>query len=212
MRYLLPDDIARETAELARRPGCRVTPLGDEPLRRWLQVLQLGTGRVHVAVKGNAHADEPAGPVTCLRFARWLLDDPAGQALAADVTFHLLPTANPAGLLRNRGWLVGPEGDLERWFEHVDRDPPAADREFGYGDTPAQAAHPECAAWHGYLDALPRVDGYVSLHSMAFAGGAWFLTQLDDLARRQPLLTALARVAADPGPKMARKTTRSAWA
>lgn len=188
-RYLLPHDIAGIARGLAARGAVDL-----QPLRAGLQVLRAGSGPVTIAVKANAHADEPAGCVTCLRFAAWLQDDPAGRELAQQVTFHLLPTANPRGLQRNAGWLGSGEPDLLAWCREVRRDPPAEDREFGYGETPDQTMHPECAAWHRYLAGLDRLDGYVSLHSMAFSGGAWFLVMLDDLERRRGLLDSLARV------------------
>ncbi|MCC7495728.1 MAG: hypothetical protein IT204_25480 [Fimbriimonadaceae bacterium] len=189
--YLLPDQIVAAAAELAQRPGCRVTWL-----RADLPVLTVGHGRWVVAVQGNAHADEPSGPVSLLAWARRVLAEPA---LAAGATWHLLPCANPHGLARNAGWLGSDPPDPLLWALHAQRDPPAQDREFGYGDTPAEAAHEECGRWHQYLDALPTVDGYLSLHSMAFAGGAWFLGLFDDLARRAPLRAALLAAAAARG-------------
>ncbi len=200
MGHLLPDDVEALATDLARRSdeGLQVHFAGLSAEGRALIVLRVGTGTTHLAVKGNAHADEPAGTVTCCQLARWLLDHDEGRALARRVTCHFLPTANPDGLERNRAWLTG-DGSLLTWLRHVRRDPPPEDREFGYGPTPEEAAHPENRAWHAYLAQLPRLDGYVSLHSMAFAGGAWFLAMLDSVERRRPLLAALEAVAAESG-------------
>ncbi len=200
MRYLLADELAEAARALAaEHPAVRVDDLGPGHLAGRMPVLVVGHGPLELAVMGNALADEPAGTVTCFQLARWLASTPAGRRLAARATFHLLPSANPDGLARNADWLRGETPDPVSWMRTVYRDTPAEDREFGYGDSPALAAHPECAAWHGYLSSLPALHGYVSLHSMAFAGGAWFLVMLDDLARRQPLLDALAQAAAAAG-------------
>lgn len=195
MRHLLPDDIAFEARRLGALGLAAVEALGEGPPAERLWVLRIGRGERHIAVKANAHADEPAGTVTCFRLVAQLADSEVLERF----TFHLLPSANPLGLERNRGWLGSTEPDLLTWFRAVRRDPPAEDREFGYGERPELAAHRECAWWHGYLDRLPRLDGYVSLHSMAFAGGAWFLVMLDDLARWTPLLDALAAGARTAG-------------
>jgi len=200
MRYLQAQELPGAAQALAAEcRAVRVDDLGTGRLTGRMPLLRVGDGPIQIALKGNAHADEPAGTVTCFELARWLATAPDGQRLAGQATFHLLPSANPDGLARNAEWMVGETPDPVTWMQTVHRDPPAEDREFGYGDTPEQATHPECAAWHGYLASLPALHGYVSLHSMAFAGGAWFLAMLDDLDRRQPLLAALAQAAADAG-------------
>lgn len=183
LHYLLPDDVAWRTQVLAIEHEVEVIPIAEGELRPWLRVLRLGTGPVHVAVVGNAHADEPSGTVAIMALAEALAQGGPSSTLLEQVTLHLLPTLNPLGLLRNRDWLLSPTPSLEDFLRQVRRDPPDQDREFGYGDTPAEAAHAECAAWHGYLDGLERLDGYVSLHSMAFSGGALFLGQFDEVAR-----------------------------
>lgn len=200
MRYLQADELPAAARDLsASCPAVRVDDLGTDDLAGRMPLLTVGDGPLQVAVKGNAHADEPAGTVTCFELARWLATTAEGQRLADRATFHLLPSANPDGLRRNTAWMNGETPDPVTWMGTVYRDPPAEDREFGYGETPEQAAHPECAAWHRYLAELPALHGYVSLHSMAFAGGAWFLAMLDDVARRQPLLDDLARAATHAG-------------
>ena len=200
MRYLFADELPAKASELAREcPAVEVTDIGAGALAGRMPVLRVGSGPVVIAVKGNAHADEPAGTVTCFELARWMASESVGQEWSDRITLHLIPSANPLGLERNHGWMASASPDLAIWLREVHRDPPAEDREFGYGDTPEQAAHPENAAWHRYLADLPRLDGYVSLHSMAFAGGAWFLAMLDDLERRQPLLGSLATVARAAG-------------
>jgi hypothetical protein len=192
MRYLLPDDVAWQAAALAVENPGRITvePLGEGELSRHLLVLRLGEGPLHLAVKANAHPDEPTGTVSCFEFARALLARADRDPWWSVFTVHLLPTANPRGLERNRGWLGSTSPRMDDWFLHVHRDAPHEDREFGYGATPADAAHPECAAWHAYLDALPSLAAYVSLHSMAFSGGALFLSMIQD-ERYQPLLKEL---------------------
>src|ERR1035438_9140044 len=122
MRYLLPDDVAWQAAALQSEYGNRLTvePIGEGDLRRHLLVLCLGQGPIHIAVKGNAHADEPTGTVSCLEFARSLI-------LREDwnwwrrFTIHLLPTANPRGLARNHGWLGSTSPRMDDWFLHVHR-------------------------------------------------------------------------------------------
>jgi hypothetical protein len=177
--YLLPADVDYACARLAAAVPERLEAV---PIGAGLTVLRLGHGPCQVAVKANAHADEPSGTVSLVAFAEqaaaW--DSATFAAFDREFSLHLLPTVNPAGLGRNAGWLTSPAPSLRQWFLHVERDLPSEDREFGYGPTPAQAAHPECAAWQAYLEALPSLSGYLSLHSMAFSGGALMLVMADD--------------------------------
>ncbi len=191
LHYLLPDDVAWRTQVLAIECDAEVTAIAEGELRPWLRVLRLGHGPLQIAIVGNAHADEPAGTVAIMALAEDLALGGPLSALGEQATFHLLPTLNPLGLLRNRDWLLSPAPALGDYLRLARRDAPDQDREFGYGDQPDQAAHPECAAWHAYLDSLPRLDGYVSLHSMAFSGGALFLGGFDDIGRWLPLRVKL---------------------
>ena len=189
--YLLPEDlVAQSEALTTAHPEASLTLLGHSREGRPLVALSMGQGSRTLVIKANAHAEEAAGVVTCLRLAQALLEQPVGERWREEITFHFIPTANPDGLWRNRDWLDGPF-DLARFLRFRIRDLPLDDIEFGYPSSEASAVRPENQAIADFLRSLPRLDAYLSLHSMDFAGGAWFLLQAPDRAAQEPLLAFL---------------------
>jgi hypothetical protein len=199
VRYLLPDDIVVQSESLAAtHPQVRLSRLGFSREGRPILALKVGQGPRTVAVTANAHAEEAAGTVTCLRLLQALLEQPAGAFWLQEATFHCIPTANPDGLWRNRDWLEG-TFDLARFLRFRTRDLPGEDVEFGYLSEADGAVRPENRAVAGYLGSLPGLDAYISLHSLDFAGGAWFLLQASDWTGQEPFLASVEEACAREG-------------
>ncbi len=137
--------------------------------------LRVGEGRVVCTITAGAHADEPAGPMAAMLLAEWLSsDDRAAAELRGRVTFVICPQVNPDGAEANRSWFA-PVPDFGSYIHQVKRELPGDDVEFGYPGDGKGALRPENLAVANYLSRFPAADVHCSLHSMAFAGGAWFL-------------------------------------
>ncbi len=190
-------------ASLARDNGeITLEEIGKSRQGRSLFALTLGSGPTNITIKGNAHADEPAGIVTCLLLARLLTENPVWQNLKDRFRFFMIPTANPDGLARNRQWLEG-AFDLKRYFMHVYRDLPRDDVEFGYPASSVESVQdvrPENIACARFLDAAAPVAAHLSLHSIVFTGGAWFLVAADtNPTPFEPSLSFLTDACVDEG-------------
>ncbi|MEE2708858.1 MAG: M14 family zinc carboxypeptidase [Gemmatimonadota bacterium] len=196
MLYDACDTLARDNADIT------MEEIGISRLGRPLFALTLGSGPTNITIKGNAHADEPAGIVTCLVLARLLTENPVWQILNDHFRFFLIPTANPDGLARNWEWLDG-AFDLKRYFMHVYRDLPCDDVEFGYpasADTSVQDIRPENMACARFFDTAAPVAAHLSLHSIVFTGGAWFLIAADtNLTPFEPSLSFVTDACVDEG-------------
>ena len=191
----LRDNTLREACETLIRdtPAITMEDIGVSRDGRPLIALTLGSGPTHITVKGNAHADEPTGIVTCLLLARLLTEHPDWRILKDHFRFFLVPTANPDGLARNREWMTE-SFDLRRYFLHVYRDLPRDDVEFGYPASIGSDSdvRPENIACARFFDAAAPIAAHLSLHSMVFTGGAWFLIAADtDPSSFEPALSFL---------------------
>jgi hypothetical protein len=211
-RLLGPDAIAAKVLRL-EKAGVAVETIGASRAGRPIHAMTVGHGPVRIAAMSGAHPDEPVGALTVLALAEAIHTDPRLAGLASQVTLHLVPCANPDGAAKNAAWFDtwsagGPLAPrLRAYFEHVARDTPADDVEFGF-PTPTKAgglgaadagARPENRALAGWLERLGSLDHYVSLHSMFLGGGALFLVTTDDLAREQPKLDFVLERAASMG-------------
>ncbi len=153
-----------------------VVPIGSSRAGRPMWGIRLGRGEKRVSLTAGAHSDEPTGPATALLLAEWLMATDEGRALLETHRFHICPQVNPDGAARNAVWFSDPL-DPVRYFAGVMRELPGDDVEFGYpkpGD-PASALRPENAAVAEFLGEGGPYAFHASLHSMAFAEGAWFL-------------------------------------
>lgn len=181
--------------------GCTLEQIGTSRQGRPLFALLTGEGATTIMIKGNAHADEPTGIITCLELIRLLADNPAWRPLHRRFRFCLIPTANPDGLARNRGWLSAPFS-LAQYFRHVYRDLPKDDVEFGYPSNKSdmEAVRPENAACARFYEACSPIAVHLSLHSMVFTGGAWFLISgSDNPALVEPVISFLTGACRDAG-------------
>jgi hypothetical protein len=168
--------------------------------------MRLGSGPHRVGITAGAHADEPVGPMTALALARWLVETDPGWAMLDAHSFFICPQVNPDGAEANRAWFADPL-DLRAYASNVRREPPGDDVEFGYpapdGAAPDDGApappgepRPENQAVARFLaSAGGPFDFHASLHTMAFAEGAWFLIAREWVERTAPLRERLADAA-----------------
>lgn len=168
--------------------------------RRPLVAFRFGTGSKRISCIAGCHADEPVGPVLLRRFVSYLSQQKADSQLLSEYTWWIVPHANPDGEAVNSSWFSSDSTaiDFAKYLSSVQRELPGDDMEFGFpreaGDT---GARPENQAIYNWwkTDSTP-FSLHASLHSMAFAGGAWFLIDQAWADRCQALLSAC-RVASD---------------
>lgn len=152
----------------------------------------------------GAHADEPVGPRTAVWIA-WHVSRQAtdwGRDLARRATFWIVPHVNPDGDARNAQWQRRP-GDISAYARHMKRELPERDVEFHYprGTGDRATRRENLAASDFWRTAGGPFDLHASLHSMAFAEGAWYLICREWAARadQRGLLERLARQARAAG-------------
>src|SRR5690349_5655047 len=95
-------------ADLARRFSgvARVENVGRSSEGRPIDLVTVGHGRRRVLLIGVPHPNEPIGTLTIDFLTRALCEDDALRA-ALDVTLHVVPVADPDGLVLNEGWFEG---------------------------------------------------------------------------------------------------------
>lgn len=150
----------------------RMGEIGESRAGRTMYGLMVGGGPGYISITAGAHADEPAGPMTACLLAEWLAG-PSDQATALreHLTFMICPQVNPDGAEANKQWFA-PAPDFETYLRHVKREDPGDDIEFGYPHL-----RPENTAVSDFLEAGKPYLFHASLHSMAFAEGAWLLLE-----------------------------------
>ncbi len=146
-----------------------ISEIGSSRGGRPLYGLRLGNASRAASITAGAHADEPVGPMTAFALAEWCITTPAGRELLETFRFHLCPQVNPDGAEANAAWFSDPP-DPATYFQHVVREQPGDDIEFGYPDL-----RPENEAVSRFLAEGGPVVFHASLHGMAVAEGAWFL-------------------------------------
>jgi len=158
--------------------------------------VRAGSGLLRVSLIAGAHADEPVGPSTLRRLARFLLGASSEAAeLRARATFSICPDVNPDGAARNAAWSVDAVPALRRYLLHAVREAPGDDVEFGFprGDDDVDA-RPENRAVARFLAGGAPYTFHASLHGMAIAEGAWFLLGREHRDSTGALCEQLARV------------------
>ena len=168
-----PADPPRERAEvlgLSRQ---------DRPVLGW----RLGNGPSRVSLIGGCHADEPVGPHLLRRLVTWLDGLSRDDPLLDELSWWVVPHANPDGEARNLGWYREEPRALRYgaggFAAEAIREAPGDDVEFGFPRGPEDgSARPEnraIAAWWGAAGGPFRL--HVSLHGMAVGAGPWFLLE-----------------------------------
>lgn len=184
---------ARELpGHVGKRAEATVEAIGISREERPLYGVRCGTGPATVSVIAGCHADEPAGPMTasCLPS---LLARHAPELLER-FSFRIVPQMNPDGAERNRAWFRE-RLDLNLYIEHVVRELPGDDVEFGFGDDPHM--RPECRAAQTFLSSGAPYAAHFSLHGMGFSEGAWCLIHPSWRDRSTPFQAAFAKFCAD---------------
>ncbi len=197
-----PDEFRTHAATLEpMRAACEAHPaaafheLGQSEEGRPIVGIVLGDGPQAVSLIAGNHADEPVGPETL----RTLVLDGLGGPLDAWLDrfrFVIVPHTNPDGEARNRPWIER-WPDLAAYLEHVVREAPGRDLEFGF---PAMRVENRIVA--DFLRAHGPFALHMSLHGMAFSEGAMLLINRPWTFRTQALRDAFRQAAADAGLRM----------
>lgn len=165
-------------------PGHRL--LGRSREGRPIHGYQLGDGPLHVSLIAGCHADEPVGPRLLDKLVCGLAESSEQAPESTEMRFvswWIVPHVNPDGRAANAGWQEPEppldEGyDLPRYLDHVVREPPGEDLEFGFPRGPDDRdARPEAQAVAEFLRSGAPIHVHATLHGMAFAAGPWFLLE-----------------------------------
>ena len=144
-----------------------------------LHAILLGHGPLHITITAGAHADEPIGPRTALFLANQLAHNPAYAPWLEAATWWIVPHANPDLDPKNAGVMASPNFFPLDQALHLIRETPEHDVEFHYPmPEPSQnaaAPRPENLAIAEFLRLAAPIHLHLSLHSMSFASGAWYL-------------------------------------
>jgi hypothetical protein len=142
---------------------------------------RFGRGNFKISLIAGCHADEPIGPRTLRHLTSCLHALPPSHEARAQHEWWIVPHANPDGAARNETWAgrIGTSCDLVDYLDHVERELPGDDVEFGFPRCKEDAeARPENRAIHQWWQSDDRpFQLHVSLHGMAFAAGPWFLLE-----------------------------------
>jgi hypothetical protein len=167
LRFRTPEEIGTiaQNAE-----GLEISEIGTSREGRPIYGFEFGEGSRHVSVVAGCHADEPIGPMTaqCLHWhIRAQFPD-----LHRNFRFHVVPNINPDGAERNRVWFSDPL-EIHTFLNHVIRELPGDDIEFGFGDDGDE--RPENRAAMDFLRPHGPYVAHFSLHGLGTAEGAWCL-------------------------------------
>ncbi len=171
-------------------PSASSTRLGSSREDRALVGYRVGSGPRHVSLIAGCHADEPVGPAMLDRLAAHLIALPPSSPLVSELTWNLVPHANPDGEARNAGWvepvfgrdgltaLTSPGIDIGPYLSSTVRELPGDDVEFGFPhDREDTGARPENRAIADFLRPDAPFVLHASFHGMAFGAGPWFLQE-----------------------------------
>ena len=197
MRLLEPKRIVDGTApeDTAGDPHRRI--IGRSREGRPLAGYRFGRGDIRVSLIAGCHADEPVGPRMLRRLAAFFAGLTAETPILTDYRWSIVPHMNPDGEAANNAWSgdAAETFDPEQYVDHVVREPPGLDVEFGFprdsGDT---GARPENRAAAAFLAEDGPYRLHISFHGLAVGFGPWFLIEAAWRQRSAPLQSALAAV------------------
>ncbi len=173
----LIDDILR--SQPVRRLDGEV--IGESREGRPVQGFLMGAGQCRVSLLGGCHADEPVGPLLLRHLAAYFRALPATDPLLQKYQWWIIPHINPDGEERNRAWYDDADTayDLGRYLQHVVRELPGDDIEFGFprDDTDTGARPENRAAYEWWSSADGPFALHATLHGMGFAAGPWYLLE-----------------------------------
>lgn len=168
--------------------------LGVSEEGRPIDAVVLGTGKTAVSLLAGAHSDEPVGAETL----RWLILSCLAhrQSLLPFLQrcrLVVIPHINPDGEARNQRWMrCWP--DAAAYLQHVFREPPGRDLEFGFPDMRV-----ENRLVSRFLARYAPFTLHVSLHGMAFSEGAMLLVERHWVEHTAGLRRRFAQLAARYG-------------
>ncbi|NBB72894.1 MAG: peptidase M14, partial [Bacteroidetes bacterium] len=169
------------------RAACEAHPMaalheiGTSEEGRPIVGVVIGEGPRAVSLIAGNHADEPVGPETLLALVAASRGDGSLTPWLDRVRFVVVPHTNPDGAARNEPWMKA-WPDHAAYLQHVDREPPGRDLEFGFPDMRVEnSAVADFLRMHGPF-AL-----HMSLHGMAASEGAMLLINRPWTFRTQPL-------------------------
>lgn len=195
-RFVDDDGMAWWLNRLRKYSNVQIDEIGKSRAGRPLYGITVGDKADPVTtITAGAHADEPAGPMAAMILAETLARGRASAFIPNRKTYYICPQVNPDGGEANREWFA-PVPDLETYLRHVKREGPGDDIEFGYPGDGKRALRPENQAVADYFSSAPQpASDHISLHSMAFASGAWFLLNSEAAydEEMQEYLTEMAR-------------------
>jgi hypothetical protein len=145
--------------------------VGESAEGRPIDLVTIGHGRIPVLLLGVPHPNEPIGTLTIDFLCRLLCEDDDLRRLL-DVTLHVIPVADPDGLVLNEGWFKGVFSPL-RYALHYYRPPHREQVEWSfpvsYRTLHFATPSPETATvMRVMLRVRPRV--FYSLHNAGFCG------------------------------------------
>ncbi|MFZ0216929.1 MAG: M14 family zinc carboxypeptidase [Candidatus Dormiibacterota bacterium] len=194
-RFPSVDEQLRELQAIAdAHPGtARIARVGSSRLGEPLLGLRIEGGPRHALVFGSPHPNEPIGCLTALHLARTLCAD-GELRRRLDLTWHVVPCADPDGMRLNEGWFDGP---LTRtsFGRHFFRPAPTEQVEwtfpFAYKRAYFDRALPETVALMRLIDEVRPVL-LSALHNSELGGAYYYLSGpapalypvLHDLAER----------------------------
>ena len=168
--------------------------LGSSEEGRPLYGVVLGKGPQTISLIAGAHADEPVGTATLrILVLEALRCRDEWDDLWKTFRFVIVPQINPDGEVRNQGW-IAQWPRLDTFLQHVDREPPGRDLEFGF---PAMRLENRLVA--AFLREHAPMHLHMSLHGMAFSEGAMLLIERHWAGRTQALRDAFATAVAEAG-------------
>ncbi|MCA9752301.1 MAG: peptidase [Gemmatimonadetes bacterium] len=157
------------------------------PIHAW----RFGTGPRRVSLLAGNHADEPVGPRLLAHVVRALAALPPEHEALTTWEWWIIPHTNPDGAAANAAWTgsLGEAVDPVRYLEHVVRELPGDDLEFGFPrDVDDHEARPEARAIDAWWRSSPKPFAlHASLHGMSIARGPWFLLDAAWADRSAPL-------------------------
>jgi len=166
------------TARVRRDEG---PVLGRSRDGRSIHGFRFGTGPRAVSLLGGCHADEPVGPRLLRHLVSYLSDLDSGDPMLTDYQWWIVPHINPDGEQVNDAWADedAETYDLGRYLQHVVRELPGDDIEFGFPrDAADDGARPENRAVFDWWRTCDRPFLlHTSLHGMRTAAGPWFLIE-----------------------------------
>jgi len=151
---------------------CRWVEIGKSEENRPIFGAILGNGPMKVSLIAGSHSDEPVGPETLrLLVSNVGILEKNSPELFEHYTFLIIPHINPDGEARNREWIKR-WPDMNHFAQHVLRELPGRDLEFGYPDMRI-----ENKVVSNFIKKHGPVDLHMSLHGMAFAEGCMLLIE-----------------------------------